>query len=135
MKEKLKPYLAEPWSESQWSRSAYNYMASMRAKDIDISPLVDAVELSMTDADDKKHQYMLFKHLSNLIGAFISQSQADELERFFALRADGLDPWQELVMMKGARLKWFREDLRFEYLAYDDRFWEKNRAKMLRGKK
>ncbi|MFC7782856.1 hypothetical protein ACU06L_00050, partial [Paraburkholderia sp. MAHUQ-67] len=95
-----------------------------------ISSVVDAIELSLTHANNEKHQNMLFDGLSNHILHLLSPNQVEDLERFFAIRYPALDRWQELVLRKAVRKKWFREDPRFAYLADDDRFFEETRAKL-----
>lgn len=130
MKARLDPYVAEGWARSAKARSALNVLASMRVEGVDISSVVDAIELSITDADDDKHQDLLFQKLSNLILYLLSPHQVEDLERFFSIRYSALDRWQQFVFNSAVRKKWFREDPRFAYLADDDRFFEETRAKL-----
>lgn len=130
IKTRLSPYISEGWIDSGKARAAFNVLAAMRVEGVDVSSIVDALELSIDHANDKFHRNRLFEKLSNLLIYLLSSNQVEDLERFFAIQYPDFDRWQRLVLRKAVQKKWFREDQRFAYLATDERIDEKTQEKL-----
>ena len=116
----LEPELKDNWKRDYRTYLIFSTLANMGFKDLDVTALVDRF-VAIGDSQAKMH-FDERDFIANMLLLCVHPSNFAAYDRFFRVEGIWNESLQSMVLGYALKIKAFREDPRFDWLADDPRF-------------
>ena len=116
----LEPELKDNWKRDYRTYLIFSTLANMGFKDLDVTALVDRF-VAIGDSQAKMH-FDERDFIANMLLLCVHPSNFAAYDRFFRVEGIWNESLQSMVLGYALKIKAFREDPRFDWLADDPRY-------------